>query len=142
MKKLIHALLALMVSALVAQGAFAGKKNDKGAQFGALYYDGQIVGTVATPTSMPGKGVDTIYVVTNENPAEGQLGITTVAPGDPDYHGGRWAVVGIMWIGYGDVPLFTSAAQVDAEYMAGNLTMERLPEADFVCPVHLNGPRN
>lgn len=140
MKKLIHAILALTVVAVTSQSAFANKPEEKkGAQFGALFYDGETVGTVATPTSMPGRGVDTIFVVADGQ--EGQLGVTTVAPGDEGYHGGRWAVYVVTWEGIGPVPLFTSAEAIWDAIDNGDLSMLRMPDADFVCPVHKNGPK-
>lgn len=141
MKKLIHAILALTIATLASQSAFAGKpETKKGAQFGALFYNGQTVGTVATPTSMPGRGVDTIFVVSNGQ--EGQLGVTTVAPGDKNYHGGRWAVYVVTWESDAPVPLFTSATAVWDALATGDLSMMRMPDADFVCPVHKNGPKS
>ncbi len=88
---------------------------------------------------MPGRGVDTIYVLTNGQ--EGQLGVTTVAPGDTNYHGGKWKVYVVTWEEAGPVPLFTSAAMVEASLAAGELSMMRMPDADFVCPV-LRKPKN
>ena len=149
MKNIIKGFLAIAILALGAQSLQAGKGNgpDKGANFGSLFYKGETVGTVATPTSQPGRGIDTIYVpmplfgdmmqvVTT--PADGQLGITTVAPGDRDYHGGRWAVEVIRWKVQSDVRLLTSEDDVIVAYESGEITMERVLEADFVCPVRKN----
>ena len=140
MKEIIRIILALTIAALATPGLQAGRGNspDQGANFGALFYDGGTVGTIATPTSMPGRGVDKIYVISNGT--EGQLGITTVAPGDKNYHGGRWAVHVATWIGAGDTPLFISSQQVMAAYDAGDLEVVRMPDADFVCPVKKTGP--
>ena len=142
MNKRALTFIAVALAALGVNSIQAGKGNgpDKGANFGALFYDGQTVGTVATPTSTPGKGVDAIYVVSNG--AEGQLGVTSVAPGDQNYHGGRWAVHVVTWVGGGATPLFTSSGQILQAYEDGDLEMVRMPEADFVCPVQKNGPRN
>lgn len=133
MKKWIRLFTGLALAALISNSAWAGKKNDNGAGFGALFYNGEIFGTVATVTSMPGRGVDVIYVVTNGQ--EGQLGVTTVAPGDPNYHGGRWKVYVVTWESDTPVPLFTSSGEVEASVDAGDLSVMRVPEADFVCPV-------
>jgi hypothetical protein len=100
------------------------------AGFGRLFYDGTVVRTVATPTSMPGRGVDTIYPVVGG--AAGQLSVTAVAPGD-NYHGGRWAVHVVTW---NVAPyLLTSDEAVEAAAAAGDVTITRNPAADFVCPV-------
>lgn len=82
---------------------------------------------------MPGRGVDVIYVLSNGQ--EGQLGVTTVAPGDVNYHGGKWKVYVVTWEDETPVPLFKSAAEVEASLDAGDLSIMRVPEADFVCPV-------
>ena len=119
--------LAPVVGAGTAQ---ADSNNPQGANFGRLYHDGQIVRTVATPTSQPGRGVDAIYPVVNG--AAGQLSVTSAAPGD-NYHGGRWAVHVVTWnvAAY----LLTSDEDVLAAAEAGDITITRLPSADFVCPV-------
>ena len=140
MKKLLNTILALTIAVLAAQGLQAGKGGvpaDGANPNGALFYDGGTVGTVLTPASIPGKGVDAIYVISNGG--EGQLGIASVAPGDKNYHGGRWAVHVATWIPAGAVPLFTSSQQVLDAYMAGDLEVVRMPDADFVCPVRKNG---
>ena len=83
------------------------------------------------------RGVDAIYVVPGG--AAGQLGVTSVAPGDKDYHGGRWAVYAVFWVGERDVPLFTSEAQILEAFEAGDLEMQRMLDNDFVYPVRKNG---
>jgi hypothetical protein len=100
--------------------------------FGQLYYDGAVVRTVATPTSQPGAGTDAIYAFPDDK-ADGQLSITSVAPGDQDYHGGRWAVYVVEW---NVTPyLLTSDAALLAAAGAGDVSIARMPAADFVCPV-------
>lgn len=128
---------ALMTAAFVvtplavsATPAVADSTTPTGANFGRLFYDGNTVRTVATPTSMPGRGVDDIYPVAGGVP--GQLSVTAVAPGD-NYHGGRWAVHLVTW---NRAPyLLTSDEAVLAAQAAGHITITRLPSADFVCPV-------
>lgn len=97
--------------------------------FGTLYYDGDTVRTVATPTSMPGRGVDAIYAF----PGGEQHAVTSVAPGDRDYHGGRWAVHVVTWnVAPYDL---TSDEAVLAAADAGHVSIMRAEQADFVCPV-------
>ena len=98
--------------------------------FGKVFHDGDIVRTVATPTSMPGMGVDKIYPVVEG--AMGQLSVTSAAPGD-NYHGGRWAVYVVTW--NVDPYLLTSDEAVLEAEEAGDVTVTRNPDADFVCPV-------
>lgn len=121
-----------LASVLAAAGPAQADSPNANVGFGALYHDGAVVRTVATPTSQPGQGVDAIYAFPGEQ-AEGQLSVTSVAPGDRDYHGGRWAVYVVDWnfIPY----LITSDQAVLAAAGAGELTITRMPAADFVCPV-------
>jgi hypothetical protein len=100
-------------------------------QFGMLYHDGEIVRTFGVPARLPHGGTDPLFTVTNG--VEGQLGITTFAPGDPGYSGGDWAVYEVTFTG---APyLLTSDEAVRAAEMAGDITVMRVPERDFRCPV-------
>ena len=140
MKTIFNLIIAISIATLALQSASAGKGNgpDKGANFGMLYYEGDTVGTVATPTSTPGKGVDVIYAFPPSVPqAMGQLAITTVAPGDKNYHGGRWAVYVVQW--HVAPWVLTSAEEVEVAEDMGYLSTVRMPAADFVCPVRKNG---
>ena len=118
------------LAALAASPAAADSGN-AAAGFGQLYHDGDVVRTVVTPTSMPGKGVDAIFAFSSG--VDGQLSVTSVAPGSPGYHGGRWAVYVVSW---NTTPhLLTSDEAVAAANAAGEVTITRMPAADFVCPV-------
>lgn len=122
----------LSASLLAVAGPAQADSPNANVGFGLLYHDGAVVRTVATPTSQPGQGVDAIYAFPGDQ-AEGQLSITSVAPGDRDYHGGRWAVYVVDW---NVAPyLVTSDAALLAAADAGDLTVTRMPAADFVCPV-------
>ena len=101
---------------------------------GFLFHDGAVVGTVVTPASVPaGSGTDPFFEVTNG--AAGQLGIAGVAPGDGPYHGGRWQVW-LVTFDDGVTPyLLTSDEAVAAAQAAGDVTVTRAPDADFLCPV-------
>ncbi len=130
-----HALLAVpaMIAPLAVLTAppAAADSGHAAANFGLLYHDGAVVRTVVTPTSTPGKGVDAIFAFASG--VDGQLSITSVAPGSPGYHGGRWAVYIVNW---NTTPhLLTSDEAVAAANTAGELTITRMPAADFVCPV-------
>jgi len=122
--------LALALTAITAPSSLADSGN-AAASFGQLYHDGDVVRTVVTPTSTPGQGVDPIFAIPNG--ATGQLSVTSVAPGAPDYHGGRWAVHVVSW--NVDPYLLTSDEAVAAAQASGDITVTRAPEADFVCPV-------
>src|SRR5712692_11584243 len=58
--------------------------------FGHLFFNDTVVRTVVVPAAIPNQGTDNFYKVTNG--ANGQLGVTAVAPGSGNYHGGDWKV--------------------------------------------------
>jgi len=129
---LVATAVAAAPLALAATPALADSGN-AAVGFGRLFHDGSVVRTVATPTSQPGRGVDAIYPVADG--VEGQLPITSVAPGDRGYHGGRWAVHVVDFKDGVTPHLLTSDEAVDAAVLAGEVTVTRVPSADFVCPV-------
>lgn len=115
---------AILTAILVigaASSAFAQRT------FGNLYYEGTTVRTFVPPAAIPWEGVDNIYVIPD------QFSVTAVAPGNPDYHGGRWAVHVVTW--NADPYLLTSAAAVYAAEAAGDIIITRTPENDVLCPV-------
>jgi hypothetical protein len=103
-----------------------------GRPFGELFYDGEAVRTIVPPAAMSKTGRDNLYVVLGAG-AEGQLGIAAVAPGDREYHGGKWAFWAVTWevVPY----LLTSEAEVLAAEAAGDVTINRIPVMDFKCPI-------
>ena len=125
------ALALLMFSTPAAAEPAAG--------FGALYYDGDVVGTVVPPAAAPMQGKDPIYPVTNG--AEGQLPVAGVGPGDRDYHGGKWAVYLVTFLVDVEPYLMTSEEEVMEAYYAGDVTITRAVEADFKCPIQRK-PKN
>ena len=134
-RTLLVSAAALPVALGVGVPAAQADSDNARVGFGTLYYEDAIVRTVVTPTSTPGKGVDAIYAVTNME----QRAVTSVAPGDPGYHGGRWAVHTVTW-NEGAMPyLLTSEDDVLAAAEAGYVTIERVEAADFVCPVAGSG---
>ena len=121
---------ALIAAAGLLAVAPAGATTGKG----QLFHDGAIVGTVVVPAHVaPGTGSDPFYNVTNG--AAGQLGIAGVAPGDGPYHGGDWQVW-LVTFKDGVTPyLLTSDEAVFAAQSAGDVTVTRVPDADFRCPI-------
>ena len=101
--------------------------------FGNLFYDGHVVGTVIPPAAAPMQGKDNIYPIFGG--VGGQLPVAAVAPGDTDYHGGKWAVHVVMWMADADPYLLTSEADVLTAYLDGDVTITRVLEADFKCPI-------
>lgn len=100
---------------------------------GSLFLHGAMVGTVVPPATVPsGSGRDPFYAVTNG--AAGQLGIAGVGPGDAGaYHGGDWQFFAVTFIA---TPyLLTSGEAVMAAEARGDVTVVRVPDKDFLCPV-------
>ena len=115
-----------------ALSAFADSSN-AAVGFGTLFYNGGTIHTVIPPAAFPNSGTDPFYKVTTG--AAGQLGIAGVAPGTADYHGGAWAV-NLVTFNDGVAPyLLTSATAVQTAAAAGDVTVTRVPAADFRCPV-------
>jgi len=95
--------------------------------FGNLYYEGMVVRTIVPPASMPIMGRDNLYAIPD------QLGVAGVAPGDRDYHGGQWAFHSVTW---SVTPyLLTSEQEVLDAAASGDVTITRIPENDFRCPI-------
>jgi len=124
---LLPALAALVLASLLTLAPAASAKAGKG----FLFHDGAVVRTVVPPAAFPQSGIDPFFMV--ENGVEGQLGIAGVAPGDPGYHGGHWAVHLVTFTG---APyLLTSDEAVRAAEAAGDVTVTRMAGMDFLCPV-------
>ena len=128
-KKLAPTLLALATLALLP-GLAAAERSPRA----MLYLDGETVRTFVVPAHVPpGSGTDPLFMVTNG--VQGQLGIAGVGPGQPGYHGGRWAVY-LVTFNAGETPyLLTSDEGVDAAEAAGDVTVTRAPTMDNRCPV-------
>jgi hypothetical protein len=99
----------------------------------AFYVDGDLYRTVGTPTDFSGTGApassfDTVYqffgTITN---------VASSAPGDRDFNGGRWMVIGATW----NVAPYQlhSEEEVLAAADAGDITLSDGPIRLFECPV-------
>ena len=98
---------------------------------GCCFYEGEEVRTVVPPAANPSEGVDNFYAVMGGVPD--QKAVVAVAPGDPDYHGGKWAFHSVTW---NVAPyLLTSEAEVQVAAGAGDVTITRVAENDFKCPI-------
>jgi hypothetical protein len=124
--KVFIAAAVLALAAAVPALATTGK--------GSLFHNGDVVGTVVVPAHVdPGSGNDPFYAVTNG--ASGQLGIAGVAPGDGPYHGGNWAFNAVTFRPGVTPYLLTSDEAVFAAASRGDVTVTRVPDNDFRCPV-------
>ena len=124
-----HTLVLLGIVAMLIMATAPNLVAQAG--FGNLYYEGMVVRTVVPPAAMPTEGRDDFYVV--DMGAEGQLGIAAVAPGDQDYHGGKWAFHLVEW--NVEPYLLISEQEVLEAEAEGDVTITRIPENDFKCPI-------
>lgn len=129
MKKTFALILALSMLLVAVVPALAAKPA-----FGKLFYEGRTVRTIVTPSASPQEGRDNLYAFPN-GAAEGQLGVTSVAPGDTDYHGGQWAFHSVTWNEGVEPYLLKSEAAVLSAEEAGDITITRVPAMDFKCPI-------
>jgi hypothetical protein len=130
MKRLGILVLALTMLVLAVTPAFA--KGPR-AGFGELFYEGEVVRTVVPPARMTKEGLDDLYFLTEDGMNPSQRPVVAVAPGDRDYHGGKWAFHLVQW---NVTPSeLTSEAEVLAAELAGDVTITRIPANDFKCPV-------
>ena len=130
MRRVLVLVFAMGMLASMAAPALAGRP---GFVFpgGCCFYEGTMVRTVVPPAVSPQEGVDDFYEVIAG--ATGQKGVVAVAPGDTNYHGGKWKVFDVTW---NVTPyLLTSAAAVLAAEMAGDVTITRNSGKDFKCPI-------
>ena len=129
MRRMLAALAtAAFVLALSASAVAAG-----GPPSLAFYVDGDRYRTIGTPTDLSGTGApahsyDTIYAL-----GAGLVDVAEARPGDTDYNGGRWMVLPITW--HTTPVQLTSAEQVEAAALAGDLTIGDMAVQQFVCPV-------
>lgn len=126
MKTIRFLLLALAVFAAPLLSVHAG-----GPPHECCYYNGVVVRTIVPPSATPNEGRDNLYSFASGTPD--QMPVVGVIPGAPGYHGGLWAVHEVTW---NVAPsLLTSEAAVLAAAATGDITITRLPEADFRCPI-------
>src|SRR5437867_13139170 len=93
------------------------------------YYNGAVVRTVVPPAAFPNEGRDNFYAVMGQE----IFGVVGVAPGAPGYHGGHWKFHSVTW---NVAPyLLTSEAAILAAQSSGDVTVTRVPENDFLCPI-------
>ena len=114
-------IVALAV-ALTAPGVVGS--NGLGPPGGTIYAFNQAFKTIATPTSLPGKGpTDTLY---NFPDCASCVSVSEAAPGHPGYNGGRWKVVEAFGI-------TTQLTNADAVVAAASSLVDT--GTRFVCPL-------
>jgi hypothetical protein len=98
---------------------------------GQVYCHGYTLRTNVPPAAMPHQGRDNYYDIIDGVPE--QLSVTAVAPGDTDYHGGKWAYHRVTW--NVEPYLLTSEEEVLAAELAGDVTITRESGNDFKAPL-------
>jgi len=97
----------------------------------AVTSTGAVVRIVVPPAAAPNAGRDDFYAVMGG--VAGQKGVVAVGPGSAGYHGGDWKFFAVTW--NVDRYLLTSAGAVLAAAAAGDVTITRVAENDFTCPI-------
>jgi len=121
-KVLVFAVLALAIPALPA---FAQGLGPPG---GTIYAHDVAYRTVGTPNDLPDQGpFNPIYVLGN-----GLGSVTNAAPGDPNFHGGRWEV---RFVTFNVPPVqYTNAEDLMAAANRGDITIGPVARY-FECPL-------
>ena len=119
-------LLSLVGALSLVLAAPVGAKT-----FGTVYAEGEAFRTFGNPARVdPGTGTDPIIAFSNFD----QGGVAKYAPG-PGSHGGQWMVWVATWVDPGDAHLLTDFDDVMALVNADEITLVRMPGADFRCPI-------
>ena len=127
----VYLLLSTLLVAAVASPAL-GRANPK--PFGMVYAATETYRTFGVPANVPdGTGNDNIAAFTNG--VAGQLSVSEVAPGEPGYNGGRWAVHTATWTADATPVLITDWETLQAFVAAGDVVLTRMPADDFRCPL-------
>jgi hypothetical protein len=136
-------LFAVVLLAAAVVGSSAWAAGSGGVTGPAFYVNGQLYGTVNTPTDLsttgaPDHSFDTIYDFGGLQP-----NVATAAPGDPGFNGGRWRVHALSFANYPAAVSqfdtnasgnFDSASEVEAALAAGAATDTGVVKS-FECPV-------
>jgi len=126
MKKAIFC-ATLAVVLLATMSAVAGPPGR-----GMLWLNGELVRTLVPPDHVPaGTGTDPLYAISTQS-----YNVAGVGPGQPGYHGGRWAIYVVTWnAGYAPHEMH-SDEDVMAAQQAGEITVTRNPDGDNRCPLN------
>lgn len=100
---------------------------DNPVHFGQIYLDGALVRTLLPPAATSREGTAPFYMV------PGTGGVAAVGPGDAGYRGGSWKVYVVSW-NTAMRPL-TSLAAIQAAAATGDITITRMADLDFRCPI-------
>lgn len=134
MNRLAYVGLAAIVAFVFASTTSAFASRATVFPGGCCYYEDTIVRTVVPPANTPHEGRDNFYAFP-DGAADGQKGVVGVIPGDKGYHGGHWKFFAVTF-NEGVTPYLLTSEQavLDAE-ADGDVTITRVPENDFRCPI-------
>lgn len=119
-------LCAVAAFALPALPALAQGLGPPG---GTIYAHDVAYRTVATPNDLPNQGpFNPIYVL-----GHGLGSVTDAAPGDPNYHGGRWEVHEVTFVSIAPTQ-FTNAEDLMAAANRGEISIGPIVRR-FECPL-------
>jgi len=123
---LVSGLMVMALLTSVAGTALAGQPER-----GTIWLDGVQVRTLLPPAATPKEGTDKFYMVPGLTPG----GVAAVGPGSAGYHGGHWQVYVVSIIGDVDPLTLTSAMAIQDAADADDITLDRRPDLDFLCPI-------
>ena len=125
------ALLVVAAAVLVVSAVATAARPGFVFPGGCCFYEGDTVRTVVPPSAFPNQGTDPFYAVMGG--VAGQKAVVGLAPGDAGYNGGHWAFHSVTW--NDDPYLLTSESAILAAAAAGDVTITRVAENDFLCPI-------
>lgn len=118
--------------ALSAVGLFSPAVAQIGPPGGTIYAHDMMYKTVATPNDLPNHGkFNTLYIL-----GDGLAPVSSSAPGERDYRGGRWEVRMVTFIS-GSPMQYTNAADVEAAAGRGDVEIGEVVKR-FTCPLIKN----
>jgi|GEM_PF-6015784 len=131
-KNKISLLVFVFALAVSAAGLFTPAVAQIGPPGGTIYAHDMMYKTVATPTDLPDHGqFNTIYVL-----GDGLAAVSSSAPGDRDYRGGRWEVR-LVTFSFGSPMQFTNAEDIEAAAASGDVEISDVVKR-FTCPLIRN----
>jgi hypothetical protein len=118
--------------ALTAMGLFTPAVAQVGPPGGTIYAHDMMYKTVATPNDLPNHGkFNTLYIL-----GDGLAPVSSSAPGERDYRGGRWEVRMVTFTS-GSPMQYTNAADVEAAAGRGDVEIGEVVKR-FTCPLIKN----
>jgi hypothetical protein len=130
LRNTLGACVVLLATALAGfTNASAQGQGALGPPAGMIYADDQLFETIGTPTELPDVGqFNTIYDL-----GSGLANVSSAAPGDRDWRGGRWEVRPIQWLTIAPTQ-FTNDEQIETAVKNGQIAIGEVAKR-FECPL-------